>query len=171
MTTVATKPPRTFGAILRDHLDNELAAHRVLLATAEALGAAVRANDRTAFAEALAREEAQGAEAGRLRQGRERILRGIAERLGVPAPLRLSAIIAKLGDDAAGIEERRQELIALAGALQRQNDRNQALLRTCAEVVGGVLRLIAGEEPAATAYDRRGRQAAGVGGGIVDLKG
>jgi len=169
--TVAAKPTRSLGAILRDHLDAEIALMRAWIATAEAKQAAVVANDLAALRAAIAREEPQADEAGRLRQVRERLASGLAERLALPGAPRLGPIIVRLGDDGAGCEERRRDLAALAGRIQELNERTQMLLRHGLELLNGVLGIVAGTARSVGGYTRRGPSVARSGGGLVDITG
>lgn len=170
MTTPAA-PQRSLGAILRDHLDAEIGVLRAWIATAEAKQAAVIANDLAALDAQLRREDPQAEEAGRLRQVRERLVAGLASRLGIEGAPRLSAIIARLGADGTGCDERRRELATLAARLQALNERTQLLLRTGLELIDGVLGVVAGSPRPVGAYTRRGPSAPRGGGGLVDLKG
>jgi hypothetical protein len=169
--TATAKPVRSLGAILRDHLDAEIAVLRAWIATAEAKQAAVVANDLAGLQALLEREQPQATEAARLRQVRERLAVGLAERVGLAGPPRLSEIIAKLETDSAGCEERRGELATLAARLQSLNERTQLLLRHGLELLEGVLGAVSGAPRSAGAYTRRGPASQRVGGGIVDLRG
>ena len=162
---------RSLGAILRDHLDSEIAILRAWIATAEAKQAALIANDIVALRAVLAREEPQAEEAGRLRQVRERLAAGLAERLGVTKAPTLKAIIVRLGADGAGCDERRRDLIALSLRLQAHNERAQLLLRTGLDLLDGVLSVVAGAPRIPGVYGRRGPANGRTGGGLVDLKG
>ena len=169
--TAPAHPQRSLGAILREHLDAEITLLRAWIATAEGKQAAVIANDLVALRAQLVREEPQAEESGRLRQVRERLAIGLAERLGVTATPTLKAIIVRLGADGAGCDERRRDLAALALRLQVLNERTQLLLRTGLDLLDGVLGVVAGTPRIPGAYTRRGPITARSGGGLVDLKG
>lgn len=170
--TAPAAPQRSLGAILRDHLDAEIAVMRAWIATAEAKQAAVVANDLAALEAQLRREEPHAAEAARLRQVRERLVLGLAQRLSLGGAPKLSAIIPRLGADGAGCDERRRELAELAQRLQALNERTQLLLRSGLELIDGVLAMVSGAPRPAGVYTRRGPSATrGGGGGLVDLRG
>ena len=169
--TAPAHPQRSLGAILREHLDAEITLMRAWIAIAEAKQVAVIANDLVALRAQLVREEPQAEEAGRLRQVRERLAVGLAVRLGVTGTPKLKAIIAHLGADGAGCDDRRRDLAGLAVRLQAINERTQLLLRSGMELIDGVLGVVAGTPRAAGAYTRRGPSAPRTGGGLVDLKG
>jgi hypothetical protein len=169
--TVPAQPQRSLGAILRDHLDAEIAVMRTWIATAEAKQAAVIANDLAALDQLLKREEPHAIEAARLRQVRERLVQGLAQRLAIPGTPRLSVLIPRLGADGAGCEERRRELMNLALRLQGFNERTQLLLRSGLELIEGVLSVVAGAPRQAGVYTRRGPSAPRGGGGLVDIRG
>jgi hypothetical protein len=169
--TAPAPAQRSLGAILREHLDSEIAILRAWITTAEAKQAALVANDVVALRAVLAREEPQAEEAGRLRQVRERLAVGLAERLGVTRTPTLKAIIVRMGADGAGCEERRRDLIALSLRLQAHNERAQLLLRTGLELLDGVLGVVAGTPRVPSAYGRRGPASGRTGGGLIDLKG
>ncbi len=169
--TVPAQPQRSLGAILREHLDAEITLLRAWIATAEAKQATVIANDIAALRAHLIREEPQSDEAGRLRQVRERLVVGLAQRLGVTGTPKLAAIIVRLGADGAGCEDRRRDLAGLATRLQALNERTQMLLRTGLELVESVLGVVAGAPRPAGAYTRRGPSTPRSGGGLIDLRG
>lgn len=153
------------------HLDREIALHRRLLAIVDAKRTALVANDTAGLREQSDREGSAVSELQALRPVRERLVCGLAQHLGVTGKPSLSAVIAKLGDQAASLEARRCELADLARTLQERSETNQELLRSGLRVVEGLMGILVGSQPAAGGYDRRGMASRGPATGLIDLSG
>ncbi len=167
-------PGEVLLAHLRDHLDQELAVHRQLLAMAEDKRRAVLAGDGRTLSDLVAREEAPLAEAGRLRQVRDRLLRTAAAMWNLaPAALNLGTLADRASQAlAAELRRRAHELRGVLERLKAANDRNQVLIRQGLAVVRDLVGALTGA-PAAGAYDRRGLNpwAPAPGGSLLDCRG
>jgi len=159
MSTLDDKLIRAWVA----HLDQELTAHRDLLAVADTKTRTLVERELTAMQEAVTRERELLATIEQLRIRRQRLRILSAQALGIPPDdLRMRRVI-----DAADAPERgrllEQETQAreVVAHLQRVTERNAMLLRTSLGLVGDVLSVIAGSEPEQVSYNRGGRALVG----------
>jgi flagellar biosynthesis/type III secretory pathway chaperone len=152
---------------LRGHLDAELALHRGLLGLAEAKQQKIVAGDMPAFTALLQREQGPLAEMNRLRQQRERLLKGVAERLNLcPADLHLSQLVERSPESLRPeLRARQGELQSILGRLREVNERNLALIRQGLGLVRDLMQTLVGGAHTG-AYDRLGSQ-----GGVAATQG
>ena len=145
---------------LRDHLDAELAAHRVLVSVAERKQSELIRGDMTGFTTALSQEQTAMSEIGRLRMIRDRLIRTLATVFNVPAvELKLSLLMPKLPEPLrVEIQQRQSDLKSLLERLRALNDRNALLIRQSLGFVRDLLGALMGPGSGtdAGAYDRRG---------------
>lgn len=145
---------------MRDHLDAELAAHRVLVTLAERKQTELVRGDMEGFTTVLSQEQTALSEVNRLRQIRDRLVRALATVFNLPAgDLKLSLLIPRLADPLrAEIQQRQQDLKALLERLRLINDRNALLIRQGLGFVRDLLGALMGPGTGtdAGAYDRRG---------------
>ncbi len=157
-------------------IEAEIGTQRTLLTIAEARGREIIAGNIPAFTALETREQQPQADAARLRQARERLLRAIAA-AGNLKPEELC--VSRIANHAPA--DRREPLIARAAELrkilerlQQVHERNALLMRHSLGLVREILHEIAGPtSPAAHPYDHRG----GIGattvtrGGLLNLRG
>lgn len=145
---------------LRDHVDCEVKCHRRLLDLAEAKQRNIVAGDMRSFSDLLQREQEPLTAMMRLRQIRERLLRDLAEGLGLKRDgLHLSQVIVQCsGQICLELRARINELKTVCERLREVNDSNMVLIRQSLGFVRDILNVLVGESPA-DIYDRRGSSA------------
>jgi flagellar biosynthesis/type III secretory pathway chaperone len=91
---------------------------------------------------------------------RQTLAVALAAHLGVgPGPLSLSALLARIPSPPRPVTALQQELRELLAVVDRRNRRNAFLLQRAMTYVGGLLRVVAGPEPAPV-YSATGQPAA-----------
>lgn len=142
---------------LKEHLDSEVKCHRRLLDLAEAKMRHIVAGDMQGFSELLKHEQEPLTTMMRLRQVRERILREVADTLGLARDnLRLTSIVERVtGQIRDELRARISELKTVCERLREVNDSNMVLIRQSLGFVRDILGVLVGESPV-DAYDRRG---------------
>lgn len=145
---------------LKEHLDNEVRCHRRLLDLAETKQRHIVAGDMQAFSELLRKEQDPLTAMTRLRQIRERILREVADALGLGRDnLRLTQIVERVsGQIRDELRSRITELKTVCERLREVNDSNMVLIRQSLGFVRDILGVLVGEAPV-DAYDRSGATA------------
>ena len=144
---------------LRDHLDAEVAVHRRLVQLAESKHRQLMAADITGFQRTLAEEHGTLGESGRLRQSRERLLRGLAALFNLQnVEIRLSLILERVIDPVRSqLAERQRELASLLERLRSLTERNQVLIRSSLDLVRDIMQAVLGTPNSGSkGYDRRG---------------
>lgn len=159
---------------LKDHLDHEVKCHRRLLDLAEAKQRNIVSGNMQAFSELLKKEQEPLTAMLNLRQLRERILREVADALGLSRDtLRLTQVIERLsGQIRDELRTRITELKTLCERLREVNDSTMVLIRQSLGFVRDILGVLVGEPPA-NSYDRRGTTASvrGQRGSLLNLAG
>lgn len=145
---------------LREHLDNEVKCHRRLLDLAETKQRHIVVGDMNAFTDLLKREQEPLSTMIRLRQTRERLLREVADIMGINRDgLRLSQILEQVtGHIKEELRTRIADLKSICEKLRDVNDSNMVLIRQSLSFVRDILGVLVGESPS-DVYDRRGASA------------
>ncbi|MHC5068342.1 MAG: flagellar protein FlgN [Planctomycetota bacterium] len=152
------------------HLEQELQAHRVLLAATERAGEALVTGTHEMVSAEVASEQEALATLSQLGVRRIRLRDLTAEQMGcVSAELRLGQLLPLAPED---YRERLAEVVAqlegVAMALKRSNERNLTVARTGLGVVGGILSTLTGAGGDDGSYRRNGQATSpGAGTGAV----
>ena len=171
-----TPQQNTLCGQLRDHLDAEVAVHRRLVQLAESKHRQLMAADIPGFQRTLAEEHGTLGESSRLRQSRERLLRGLAALFNLQnVEIRLSVILERVIDPVRSqLAERQRELAGLLERLRSLTERNQVLIRSSLDLVRDIMQAVLGTPNSGSkGYDRRGwtgYQAPGA-GNLVNMSG
>lgn len=144
MTLLANATP--LGAEVIEHLDEQIASGRRLLAAILAQGKFIREQDVEGVVARLAEIKSEMEMRARLETGRSELLLRAGTRLGVPAPAvtleGLTTLMAPL--EAAAARERSAELRGLLDEIAREHGINRALMRQELAFLDHLIRLVGG---------------------------
>jgi hypothetical protein len=146
------------GAAVIEHLDEQIASGRRLLAAILAQGKAIREQDVETVVQKLADIKTEMDLRARLDTVRSGLLESAGRSLGVPAPAvtleALTTLVAPL--EAASARERSAELRGLLEEIAREHGINRALMRQELSFLDHLIRLVGGEPEGAYTPDAAG---------------
>lgn len=139
--------PSTLGPAVVEHLGDQLASTRRLLAAVLAQGAAVRRRDVDAVLEGVSEIRREMAVRAGMEDRRRTLLTDAGLALGIsPAAVTLDAMCTLMdARDAAAARERSVELRGLLAEIGREHAINRALMRQELQFLDHVVRILGGE--------------------------